>query len=208
MRRAAGLASALRPVDGWLAVCDPWDRIDLSAHGFTLDERQPWMCRAPSPIAADPPAIAGIRIVPVADGRALSEFEAVHNEGFGARPAPPGAYYGAPLLDDDRIRLFLARDGGGDGPGVGTAMAYLGDDVVGIYSVSVVPGFRRRGIGWSLTRAAVASAADRPAVLQPSAEGASMYRRMGFEPFAEFAVWVRPEAGAPEASPAATAPGT
>ena len=72
-------------------------------------------------------------------------------------------------------------------------MACVDEDVVGVYSVSVVPASRGRGIGWCLTREAVASGLDRPAVLQPSAFGESMYRRMGFEPFGAFAVWVRPE---------------
>jgi ribosomal protein S18 acetylase RimI-like enzyme len=72
-------------------------------------------------------------------------------------------------------------------------MACVHAGVVGVYSVSVTPGARGRGIGWSLTRRAAASARGRPAVLQPSAQGLSMYRRMGFEPFARFAVWVRPD---------------
>jgi ribosomal protein S18 acetylase RimI-like enzyme len=190
MRRAGELASALRAIHGWLAVYDPWHRIDLSGHGFTPDERQQWMSRPPSPIPDEGRSVDE-RIIRVTDEPTLIEFEAVHNEGFGAKPTPPGTYYRAPLLRDERVRLFLARDGR-HGAAIGTAMACVDDEVVGIYGVSVLPAFRRRGIGRRLTRAAAASSPDRPAVLQPSAEGLSMYRRMGFEPFGEFGVWVRP----------------
>jgi GNAT superfamily N-acetyltransferase len=190
--RADDLASALRPIEGRLAICDAWDRIDLSAYGYLPDEPQTWVARQPTAAAADyPPPAAGVRVVEVTDEGTLAEFEAVHNEGFGSRPTPPGTYYGPAILDDPRTRAIGAR--GADGRAVGTAMAHMGDEVLGIYSVSVLPTVRGRGIGWSLTQAALATAPGRIAVLHPSEEGASMYRRMGFEPFARFAVWARPK---------------
>src|SRR5205085_7560521 len=109
-----------------------------------------------------------VQIVNVVDERDLAEFEAVGTEGFGARPAPPRTYYGPRVLDMPQTRILLAR--AADGSGVGTAMAHVDHDVVGIYSVSVLPAFRGRGIAWALTREAIATAADRPAVLQPSNE--------------------------------------
>jgi ribosomal protein S18 acetylase RimI-like enzyme len=151
------------------------------------------MFRSPAEVAPSRADAGSFEMVRVTDERALAEFEAIHNEGFAAKPAPPGTYYGPALLDDPRMHVFMARDARAGGSGVGTAMAYAGDQVVGVYSVSVIPSYRGRGIGWALTREAVNAAADRPAVLQPSAEGLALYRRMAFEAFADFAVWIRPE---------------
>jgi ribosomal protein S18 acetylase RimI-like enzyme len=190
-RLAAELANRLDRLPGWLAVSDPWNRLDLSSRGLQRDEPQTWMVRQPGPIPPPRPSASDVDIVKVADELDLAEFEAVGTEGFGTRPAPPRTYYGPGVLDAPEVRTLLAR--ASDGTGVGTAMAHVGDDVVGIYSVSVLPAFRGRGIAWALTREAIATAPDRPAVLQPSNEAASMYRRMGFEPFDRFAVWVRPE---------------
>jgi ribosomal protein S18 acetylase RimI-like enzyme len=191
-RRADELARILEPLPGWLAVSDPWDRLDLSRHGFTSDDHQPWMSRVAGELGPPLASAADFQVMPVTDERTLVEFEAVHNEGFGAPATPPGTYYGRGLLDHARTHLFLARRLS-DGAGAGTAMAYVGDDAVGVYGVSVLPALRGRGIGWALTREAVNVAPDRTAVLQPSTEGLSMYRRMGFASFADFAVWVRPE---------------
>ncbi len=173
-----------------LAVCDSWNALDLSAGGLHHEESQVWMARRAS--TGPPPArlpSTDLQIVTVVDESELVEFEAAHNEGFGSKPMPPRTYYGASILDDPRMTVLVARDTAGRA--VGTAMAYASDEVVAIYSVSVVPSCRGRGVGWSLTSAAMASVPDRTAVLQPSEEGASMYRRMGFEPFTSFAVWVR-----------------
>ena len=193
-RRERSLAAGLASSSGWHAVCDPWSGMDLTRFGFARDRPQTWMVRPPAGVAGSADADGhGFEMVRVSDGPTLGEFEAVHNEGFGAKPSPPRTYYGPALLDDPRIHVFIARDAGGGGGAVGTAMAYAGDDVVGVYSVSVIPSFRGRGIGWALTREAVNAAADRPAVLQPSEEGLALYRRMGFDAFADFAVWIRPE---------------
>jgi GNAT superfamily N-acetyltransferase len=198
-RRQRELTAGLEPLSGWLAVSDPWSSLDLSPFGYRRDEPQTWTSRSPGPVAPSLSTAGPFEMVKVTDERTLAEFEAVHNEGFGAKPTPPGTYYGPGLLDDPRMHLFLARyprdaPGAPDGgPGVGTAMAYVSDGVIGVYSVSVIPRFRGRGIGWALTREAVEVAPVLDAVLQPSAQGRSRYRRMGFEPFAEFAVWVRPE---------------
>jgi GNAT superfamily N-acetyltransferase len=192
-RRAREVAAGLGSFAGWLAVSDPWSDLDLSRFGFDRDQPQTWMSRPPGPVSPGLPVAGGFEMVKVTDEPALAEFEAAHNEGFGAKPTIPGTYYGRALLDDPRMHVFLVRDAHGMGTAVGTAMAYVSDEVAGVYSVSVIPRFRGRGIGWALTREAVQSGPDRRAVLQPSAEGLGLYGRMGFEAFADFAVWVRPE---------------
>jgi GNAT superfamily N-acetyltransferase len=142
------------------------------------------------PNVVESPPTAGVDIVKVTDDSLLDEFEVTHNRGFESTGTPPRTFYGASLLADPRMHILLARVDGGTP--AGTAMAYVTDAAVGVFSVAVVPHMRRRGLGSALTRAALQCAPGRPAVLQPSIEARTLYARIGFEPFAEFAVWFRP----------------
>ena len=144
--------------------------------------------RQPMPVAAL--SVPGVQIVHVTDELLLDEFEAMHNLGFESTPTPPRTFYGPTLFDDLRMHMFLARMK--TGVAVGTAMAYVTEEAVGVFSVSVIPAMRRRGIGAALTCAALLCAPDRPAVLQPSDVALRMYRGLGFELFANFAAWTRP----------------
>jgi GNAT superfamily N-acetyltransferase len=191
--RAADLVAALEPLEGRLDVCDSWSALDLAAYGLIRESSQEWMVREPSPL--EPVSISGVEIVSVADDSLLDEFEATHNEGFESTGTPPRTFYGPSVLRDRRMHMLLARVE--SGTAVGSAMAYETDEAVGVFSVAVIPSMRRRGIGAALTGAAVLCAPNRPAVLQPSSEGRSMYLRMGFEPLAEFAVWSRPRPASP-----------
>ncbi len=184
--RATELMRSLATIPGRLDVCDSWSALDLAAHGFVRDSPQEWMVRPPKPLD---PVVSGVEIVRVTDESLLDEFEATHNLGFESTGTPPRTFYGPSLLDDQRMHVLLALVG--SGRSVGTAMAYVTDDAVGVFSVAVIPAMRRRGIGAALTRAALLCAPDLPAVLQPSPDARSLYARLGFETFAEFAVWVR-----------------
>jgi predicted GNAT family acetyltransferase len=68
-------------------------------------------------------------------------------------------------------------------------MAYVTDAVVGIYGVGTVPTHRRRGYAHALTAACLAIEPDRPAILQPSAAAASLYRRLDFVDVGPFTHW-------------------
>jgi ribosomal protein S18 acetylase RimI-like enzyme len=188
----AEIERSLAPLGGSLTVCDSWNRIDLDPFGYARSDDQEWMARSAAPVAPGP-VPDGIRIVRLHDESTIEEFEATHNLGFKAPATHPGTYYGPGLVRDERMHLFLAVTN--DGRPTGTAMAFVTDGVVGVYSVVVLPAFRKRGIGRSLTREAILAAPDRTAVLQPSDEGIGMYRGLGFEPFARFAVWVRHSGG-------------
>jgi hypothetical protein len=80
------------------------------------------------------------------------------------------------------VRLFAAVDEGG------VARATSGCDVFGDYArvffVNTEPGWRRRGVGAAMTVAASRAAAfsgAREAFLDATADGASVYLRLGFE---------------------------
>jgi GNAT superfamily N-acetyltransferase len=91
----------------------------------------------------------------------------------------------APLADraiytGPHIAAFLGRV---RGRAVTTSLAFVTDDVAGVYNVATLPRYRRRGFGEAMTWAAVAWAKERGAdvaVLQASDMGRPVYERMGF----------------------------
>lgn len=81
-----------------------------------------------------------------------------------------------------------------DGKPVCTSMLYLHDGVAGIYGVATLPHERGKGLGAYATAEALRVAQKlgyRVGVLQASAAGHSVYRRLGFADFGEVALYVR-----------------
>jgi ribosomal protein S18 acetylase RimI-like enzyme len=73
-----------------------------------------------------------------------------------------------------------------DGKPIATAEVTLAGDVAGIYGVVTLEQYRRRGIGSALTARPLIDARDigyRTGVLQASADGLGVYRRLGFQEF-------------------------
>lgn len=75
-----------------------------------------------------------------------------------------------------------------DGDAVATAELTVGGGVVGLYNISTLEGYRRRGFGTALTlqplRDALAQG-HRTCVLQAASAGVGVYRRVGFQPFGD-----------------------
>jgi GNAT superfamily N-acetyltransferase len=168
-----------------IAVCDCWSRLDLHDLGFEKFEEEAWYVREPGDIKPVED------VERVRDPVALGEFEHANTDGFETKELHElGRFgvYGEGILSDPRIRIFVRRNGGRV---VSGAMACISSDVVGVFSVATIPAFRRRGFGEAVTWAAVAADSSLPAILQPSPEGAALYRRIGFHPVAHYTKWLR-----------------
>jgi ribosomal protein S18 acetylase RimI-like enzyme len=88
-----------------------------------------------------------------------------------------------PVLRSGKVRLFLARQ---DGAPAASATLYLSDGIAGIYHVATLPEFRRQGFGRSITLAPLVEARKegaRAAILQATALGEPVYRRLGFRTY-------------------------
>lgn len=181
---------ALLDVPG--GICDSWQSLELEPLGFRVWRREPWYLRPPGPLPDTKPA--ELEIVVVQEERDVVDLEAVSVRGFEdeSKTVAPGSLHPATVLDDPAMLMFLGRV---DGRPVAAAMGYRTEDVVGVFGVTTVASARGRGYGSALTRAAMATETGLPSILAPSEEGASMYRRLGFEQVGELSIWVRADPG-------------
>ena len=92
----------------------------------------------------------------------------------------------AALLDaDSPLRAYV---GYLEGIPVATSELTVAGGVVGLYNVSTLEAYRRRGFGSAMTLWPLVEAAREghgTAILQASAAGVGVYRRLGFEPFGD-----------------------
>ena len=164
-------------------------RIERTIREVGLERVEGWPAMAVD-VGALPPAVPpdGLAIRPVNEPEELRAVHAIEVETFGTLAPVAERFVGRPMLEDDRVRMFLAWDGD---RAVGEATGYFAQGTVGIFGVGVIPGARRRGVGAALTLAAARAFADAAdlAWLQPSTMAASMYRRLGFETVSEWEVW-------------------
>lgn len=131
---------------------------------------------------AEPPP--DVTVAPVRDSAEMATWLTLFAAGFGFDDSA-GWYR--------RLALAAFQAGGPVGPyliarlggePVGTACLYVTDQTAGLYEVSTLPAARRRGIGAALTLATMRAGRERGCalgVLQASAMGAPVYRRLGFQ---------------------------
>ena len=115
----------------------------------------------------------------VADGQ-LHDYFDVLCRGFDIDPSFVERFSDPSMYRAEEVVAFMATI---DGTPVATSLTFLHGDVAGIYNVATLPAFRGRGLGTATTAAAAAWGRDRGAsvaILQATAMGYPIYRRMGF----------------------------
>jgi hypothetical protein len=158
----------------------------LLAQGFTGPAEMPGMSIDLDSIADDlaPPA-AEVTIERVRDAAQLAAYAEAGTAGWDMSSAMATGMRDALLrmevTEHSPTRMYLARL---DGAPVATSLLVLGGGVAGIYNVGTVEHARHRGIGAAVTVAPLRDARAlgyRVGVLQASALGAPVYRRLGFQ---------------------------
>jgi ribosomal protein S18 acetylase RimI-like enzyme len=139
------------------------------------------------------PAPDGIELRRVASSEDAEDYWRVAASSYASLGFPPDVF--AFYEDDEGLRAdgvaaFLAR--AGDRP-AGIAMTIVSHGVAGIYWVGCTEEARGRGLGWSVTAAAVNAGFEMGAEiasLQASPMGESLYRRMGFETIYDYKLYL------------------
>jgi predicted GNAT family acetyltransferase len=84
------------------------------------------------------------------------------------------------------MHYLIAR---ADGRVVASAIAYATMNMLGIYGISTLPEFRRRGYATALVREATSLRPDLPVSVQPDPASVRIYTDMGFVPAGQIAAW-------------------
>jgi GNAT superfamily N-acetyltransferase len=164
----------------------------LTAHGLRRAEQETGMAVDLSrlPALTLPP---GLTVRRVSTERDMADFARVVASNWEPLDLSVLDFYArtarAALAPDSPVRFYV---GSLDGAPVATSECHLSHGVAGLYSVSTLKAFRRRGIGAALTLAPLLEAREagyRTATLQASAEGEPVYARLGFEARGVFRVY-------------------
>ena len=164
----------------------------LQSAGFTFIDSIPCMLvdlSRPEPDTHD----RSLRIVQVQNEETLSLWEKVSFAGFDFPPETQHQYHrfvGAfNLQADSPQKFFLAYFN--EQP-VATSLLFLHENAAGIYFISTLAEFRRKGIGLAVTRAAMTAsrlAGAQYATLQSSPGGLHVYRQAGFQEYCRVEVY-------------------
>jgi ribosomal protein S18 acetylase RimI-like enzyme len=191
-------ANVNRPFSWWIGPADqPANLGDLLlAAGLVRAETELAMAADLAQLAAVDLAPHGLRIERVRTSAQLRDFAHL----VAALWTPPDTnvvrFYelAGPLLLSAESPLWFYVGYLNTEP-VGTVELAVGGGVVGLYSVSTVEAYRRRGFGSALTVQPLLdarAAGYTTAILQAAAAGVGVYRRVGFEVFGEITEYKPP----------------
>ncbi|MEM7132877.1 MAG: GNAT family N-acetyltransferase [Chloroflexota bacterium] len=188
---AAGLN---RVVEDWqpsgFGLYDCWASRDLTPLGFEKVMQSPWYMRPSGPISeVNPPDGLTIDLVKTADQLAL--FEEASRLGFGDRDLPDPEWesftqHSPATLANPHMDYII---GWFDGKVVTSVIVHATEDMLGIYGLSTLPQYRRRGFAAALVHAAVALRPELSTCVHPDPPSVPIYTRIGFESAGDLAMW-------------------
>lgn len=170
----------------------------LVARGFVLEgDGEPGMASDLETLPESVNAPQGLRIEKVSGDELLGDYTGVLTAGFGL-PLEASRQFAeifaeATAPPDSQMWAYLGRL---DGKAVATSGLMLAGGIAGIVNVATLPEARGKGIGAAVTHAGLAEAHKlgyRIAILQSSAMGYNVYKRLGFVEYCRLRqyVWTR-----------------
>lgn len=159
----------------------------LNDNGFTQIETMPGMAVALDKPAAKIPQHDELQITQVLDKTTLLLWEAVSFQSFAMTPETTRQYHRFidlfDLSPNSPQKIFLAR---WQGKAVATSLLFLHENTGGIYFVSTLEQYRRKGIGLALTQATMQYAKKTGfqfCTLQAESAGIRVYQQAGFKEY-------------------------
>lgn len=166
----------------------------LESHGLRRVEESPGMAVDLKALKEDIAFPSELTIERVSNAEILSEFVEVMRVGFQMPEFTVDGllevFSAVGLSEESPWQYYV---GWLDGEVVTTASLALVAGVGGIYNVVTLPKARRRGFGAAMTLAALGEARElgyRIGVLQSSAMGLGVFRRLGFEEYSTYSIYV------------------
>lgn len=187
------LPRTIRDVDGFFAagsgsvhLWSPWPTPDLRRYGWQLEGHPPLLVRPPGGLL--PPG-GTIRVAQVTDAAAVRAWERIVVEGYPWAECQGASPFLHPrVLDDPRLRLWLAFDGGRPVTAAGLFDAYgVSQFLFGV----TLPQARRRGHWYAAVRERLLASQGAPAVGIFSDDSRPGAERAGFLPISRFTLWSR-----------------
>ena len=181
-------AGVRRPFSWWVGPLDRPERLGqaLLDAGFAAAESEVAMEADLPTLPPGEPAPEGLRIERATTAGRVHDYARVVAANWTPLDTNVLTYYrmASPILRQRRAPLRLYVGYLGDLP-VATAELAVTEGAVGLYGIATLAAHRRKGYGTALTRHALLEArreGHTRAILQASADGQSVYARLGFRP--------------------------
>jgi len=165
----------------------------FTSHGLIFDES--FGANMAADLLAMPehlPSPDGLAIIRIEDLERLRQWTHVASIGFSLPEEFEDAWHEL-FVEAVFDQPFWTYLGMLDGQPVATSQLFLSAGVAGIYNVTCLPEARGRGIGAAITQAPLLDALAigyRVAILQASAMGYPVYRRLGFQDYGKLSVYL------------------
>ena len=166
----------------------------LESHGLAHLEQMPGMAVDLQALNEDIPFPAELEIERVSNAEVLREYIEVARLGFALPEFTDEGFFelltAMGLTVESPWRSYVGRL---DGEVVVISSLAHAAGIGGIYNVATLPKARRQGLGAVMTLTALREARElgcRIGILQSSAMGVNVYRRLGFEQYSTYSVYV------------------
>ncbi len=187
-----------RPFSWWLGPADQPPELDdlLLDAGLERAETELAMAADLTALQVGELSPSGLRIRRVRTAAQLQDFARINAANWTPPDPEVLRFYelAAPVLLSGDSALWLYVGYLGEVP-VATAELTVGGGIVGLYNISTLEAFRRRGFGTALTLQPLLDARAqryRTAILQAATDGVGVYTRVGFQPFGRFTEYKPP----------------
>ena len=149
----------------------------------------PGLALHPVPVEAPPP-LPGHQIRAVDDTAGVEDHIVAASAGFEMSESLLRGIVNASLLEHPDVAIYV---GYASGMPVSTGLGVRTGRTIGVYNISTIPAFRKRGLGAAMTARVAADGAGAGcdvAILQATAMGLPVYQRLGYRVVVDYVGYI------------------